>query len=135
MRKLSVILMLLVLMPCFPDAAIAQTVWHLNADSCRMRALESNVAVKNADLNIEAAVETKRSAVAKYFPSVSANVSAFMLHDYLIDISSSDVKDGDISMGIYSEGRPIEDYINESLEGEWRHRSLPCSPCIREAGL
>ena len=31
MRKLSVILMLLVLMPCFPDAAIAQTVWHLNA--------------------------------------------------------------------------------------------------------
>lgn len=116
MRKLSVILMLLVLMPCFPDAAIAQTVWHLNADSCRMRALESNVAVKNVDLNIEAAVETKRSAVAKYFPSVSANVSAFMLHDYLIDISSSDVKDGDISMGIYSEGRPIEDYINESLD-------------------
>ena len=48
MRKLSVILMLLVLMPCFPDAAIAQTVWHLNADSCRMGACDT-VAVSSTN--------------------------------------------------------------------------------------
>ena len=84
-----------------PGTCPAQNVWKFNADSCRARALENNAAVRNADLKVQAAVETKRSAVAKYFPSVSANVSAFLLHDYLVDVSTSDVTDGKISVFDY----------------------------------
>ena len=99
-----------------PGTCPAQNVWKFNADSCRARALENNAAVRNADLKVQAAVETKRSAVAKYFPSVSANVSAFLLHDYLVDVSTSDVTDGKISVEMYSDGKSIESYISEALD-------------------
>ena len=110
------VLALAAIVPCLYAEAAGQNVWRFNADSCTSRALEANAAVKNADLEVQAAIEMKRSAVAKYFPSVSANVSAFLMHDYLLDISSSDVKDGNLSMNVYSEGKPIKDYIDEGLD-------------------
>ena len=99
MKTVMKVLVVLVLsFIAVPGICPAQNVWKFNADSCRARALENNAAVRNADLKVQAAVETKRSAVAKYFPSVSANVSAFLLHDYLVDVSTSDVTDGKISV-------------------------------------
>lgn len=99
-----------------PVSRNAGAVWHFNADSCRLRAIAANAAVENADLNVEAAKETKKAAVAKYFPSVTANVSAFMMHDYMLDVSSSDLSDGSLSMEVYTEGQDLESYINENLD-------------------
>lgn len=61
---------------------------------CRSMALQNNVRMREAALNIESAKEQQKEAKAKYFPTVSANGTYFYASDYLVkekvSLSSSD---------------------------------------------
>lgn len=94
----------------------AQNVWHFNADSCKVRALTSNNAMTEADLNVKAAKEVKKAAFTKYFPTVQASVSAFVLQDYLLDMSVSEISDGEFSLDIKHNGQDLSVYFNEFMD-------------------
>ncbi len=55
-------------------SAVAQS---LSLDSCVAMAVRNNADVKNADLAVEEAKQTKSAALTKYFPAVSASAGAF----------------------------------------------------------
>ena len=55
-------------------SAVAQS---LSLDSCVAMALRNNADVKNAELAVEEARQTKYAAMTKYFPAVSASAGAF----------------------------------------------------------
>lgn len=99
-----------------PSSVSARNVWHFNADSCRVHALSQNAAVANADLEVMAAEETKKAAFTKYFPSIQASVAAFRMSDYLIDVHSSDIKDGGISLDVNFAGEDISVYFDALVE-------------------
>ena len=56
----------------------------LSIDSCKIYALKNNKTIKNADLDVKSALETKKSAFTNYFPKVSASGLAMRSSDYLI---------------------------------------------------
>ena len=64
---------------------------------CKRLALQNNVKAQNADLEIQSAIQTKRAAFTKFFPSVSANGGAFRSDAPFIDIDISNV---DISVSL-----------------------------------
>lgn len=78
--------------------ATAQTT--LTLSECRRMALENNIAVRNADRNIEAAREQSKEAFTKYFPTVSAQGTAYNATKGLVQLdmgqlgSMSMLKDG-----------------------------------------
>ena len=67
-------------------ALSAQT---LTLDSCKALALQNNLTLKNAALDVEAAQEVKKQAFTKYFPNVSAIAGGYYaakpLFEYGID--------------------------------------------------
>ena len=67
-------------------ALSAQT---LTLDSCKALALQNNLTLKNAALDVEAAQEVKKQAFTKYFPNVSAIAGGYYaakpLFEYSID--------------------------------------------------
>ncbi|MBV5282007.1 MAG: efflux RND transporter permease subunit [Paludibacter sp.] len=56
----------------------------LSIDSCKILALKNNKTIKNADLDVKSALETKKSAFTNYFPKVSASALSMHSADYLI---------------------------------------------------
>jgi len=56
----------------------------LSIDSCKIYALKYNKTIKNADLDVKSALETKKSTFTNYFPKVSASALAMRSADYLI---------------------------------------------------
>jgi outer membrane protein len=60
---------------------------------CRELALKNNVAVRNADLEVAAARELKRSAFTRYFPSVSASGLAMSFDDPVLQLGSMSLLD------------------------------------------
>ncbi|MBO4281901.1 MAG: efflux RND transporter permease subunit [Bacteroidales bacterium] len=61
---------------------------RLSLDSCKALAMRNQKEMKNSQLAIDAAKETKKAAFTKYFPTVSASASAFKMADPLLDIQS-----------------------------------------------
>lgn len=61
----------------------------LSLDSCRALALQNNLTLKNAALDVAAAEEVKKQAFTKYFPNVSAFAGGYYaakpLFEYTID--------------------------------------------------
>ena len=61
----------------------------LSLDSCRALALQNNLTLKNAALDVAAAEEVKKQAFTKYFPNVSASAGGYYaakpLFEYTID--------------------------------------------------
>lgn len=68
----------------------------LSLDSCIALAVENNYEIENAQLQIQAAKQTKKAAFTKYFPSVSIMGGAFMSNKNLIDIDL-DISDINLS--------------------------------------
>ncbi|MDD4848894.1 MAG: TolC family protein [Bacteroidales bacterium] len=60
-------------------------------DDCKKMALENNVMLKNADLEVQAAEQTKKAAFTKYFPTVSAMGAGFTSNNNFVDVDVSDV--------------------------------------------
>jgi len=56
----------------------------LTVDSCKSLALRNNLKIKDAEIEIKASKEVKKSAFANYFPKVSAMALAMRSSDYLI---------------------------------------------------
>jgi multidrug efflux pump subunit AcrB/outer membrane protein TolC len=56
----------------------------LSIDSCKILALKNNKAIKNAEFDVQASLETKKAAYTNYFPKVSAMGMAMKSADYLV---------------------------------------------------
>lgn len=67
----------------------------LSLDSCKAMAFSNQAKMKNAQLEILAAKETRKAAITKYFPTVSLAAGWFHSQDYLIDVESSDLENSD----------------------------------------
>lgn len=68
---------------------LALSAQPLSLDSCKALALQNNLTLKNAALDVEAAQEVKKQAFTKYFPNVSAIAGGYYaakpLFEYGID--------------------------------------------------
>ena len=58
----------------------------LSLSQCKEMALKNNVAMKNSQLEIDAAKEVKKNAYTNYFPKVSANAMAMKAADPMVSI-------------------------------------------------
>lgn len=87
----KIIAILLILMGCVAVSAqrIPIDSCMLSLDSCRALALQNNLTLKNAALDVAAAEEVKKQAFTKYFPNVSASAGGYYaakpLFEYTID--------------------------------------------------
>ncbi|MDD5087329.1 MAG: TolC family protein [bacterium] len=57
----------------------------LTVDQCRDLARQNNVSYRNSLLERDAARQTRRAVLTKYFPTISAGGAIFRTRDYLID--------------------------------------------------
>lgn len=65
---------------------------QLSVDSCKALALRNNAAVKNADLDVQAAEEVKKQAFTKYFPNVSALAGGYYALKPLVEYGIDDIR-------------------------------------------
>lgn len=63
----------------------------LSLDSCKALALQNNLEIKNAALDVEAAQEVKKQAFTKYFPNVSAMAGGYYAAKPLIEYGIDDI--------------------------------------------
>lgn len=68
------------------QCAIANAQRTLTLDECRELALKNNAAIKKADLEIEGAEQTKKSAFTNYFPSISGSAMAYNADKGLLQV-------------------------------------------------
>lgn len=87
--KPGIIALLLTL--CITTGVAGQPKRTLTLEECRQTALQNNNDIKNASLDITAAIAKKREVVTNFFPNVSLTGLAFHSFDHLIHKSVSDV--------------------------------------------
>lgn len=75
---------------------------QLSLDSCMSLALQNNVAIKNADLDVRAAQEVKKQVFTKYFPNVSAMAAAYHALEPLIQYGIEDVGSAEVRQFLYN---------------------------------
>lgn len=63
----------------------------LSLDSCLRLAVANNADIKNAELAVKEAEQTKKAALSKYFPTVSASAGAFHSDKSYIEYGISDI--------------------------------------------
>lgn len=90
---------------------------ELSLDSCLRLAVTNNIDIRNADLAIKEAEQTKKAVMTKYFPSVSASAQAFHSDKPYIEYGIEDIKNTgvrDILRTIYNDIGPalgIDDHL------------------------
>ena len=67
----------------YSQFSFAQNSYSL--DQCKKLALENNVQIKNGNIEIDASTQTKRAALTKYFPNISATGMAMKFDKPLIN--------------------------------------------------
>ena len=72
-------------------SAIAAKAEPLSLDSCLQLARENNVELKNAQLEIKKAEETKKQALTKYFPNVSGIALGYHSLHPMVEIGMEDI--------------------------------------------
>ncbi len=77
-------LLAVMLAACTSTAVSVQAQKAYTLKECRALAIENNVAMKKANLDIESAKRQREEAKAKYLPAVSAGVTYFHATDYLL---------------------------------------------------
>lgn len=92
--------------------ASAQSEVSLSLDSCKAMALRNQVAVRNALIEIDKAKETRRAALTKYFPTVTAMAGYFRSQNSLIDISSAD-NNGNMQITSSQTGESFQQQVND----------------------
>ncbi len=88
-RKAVMIKKLLITLTFFATVSLFAQPYSLS--ECKRLALQNNVKSLNADLEVQSAVQTKRAAFTKFFPSVNANGGAFRFDTPFIDVDISNV--------------------------------------------
>ena len=78
------ILLLNLSVAMIPTSVYAQQVYTL--DECREMAMQNNVRIKNADNDVEAALQQQKSAFTNYFPTVSASGIGFTADKGLLQL-------------------------------------------------
>lgn len=61
---------------------------RLSLDSCRAMVMRNQADIRNSQLAVDAAKETKKAAFTKYFPNVSATGGVFKMAEPLLDVNS-----------------------------------------------
>lgn len=86
-------LKILILTHCLSMALIvsAQKAINLSLDDCKKLSAKNNVAVRNADLDLQAAKSQRQEALAEYFPSISASAFGFYAVEPMIEIGVKDI--------------------------------------------
>jgi outer membrane protein TolC len=82
-KTIPIIIVLIAAGTVLPLSSHAQS-RTLSIDSCKIYALKYNKTIKNADLDVKSALETKKSTYTNYFPKVSAMGMAMKSADYLV---------------------------------------------------
>ncbi|MCQ2374338.1 MAG: TolC family protein [Salinivirgaceae bacterium] len=95
MKRISYIIMVALMLTNINNATAQQ---QLTLEQCREMALQNNVKIKNADLEIEAAQETQKGAFTKRLPTVNAVAAYVKSSDNMLntDKVGDDIK-GNIS--------------------------------------
>lgn len=86
-NKLCHIIIILLLLPVAVNARRVE----LSVEQCRALADRNNTTVRNAQLDVEAAVAQRGEALAEYFPKVSASVFGFYSLDPMVEIGIKDI--------------------------------------------
>lgn len=97
----KIILILTFLMPVTLSAQL-----RLTLDECIDKARSYNRTLQNAALDIQSATESKKEAYSKYFPEISANVTAFQAFDKIIKAD-----------GLYPQELAALEQMNPALAG------------------
>lgn len=63
----------------------------LSLDSCLTLALQNNVKLKNASLEVEAAKQVKKQAFTKYFPNISGIAAGYQALEPFVEFGISDI--------------------------------------------
>lgn len=79
----------------------AQAQENYTLERCKQLALENNVKAQNAQLSLEAAIQTKKEAFTQYFPSLSASGLGFKATDPMISIASEGGAIGMLEKGMF----------------------------------
>ena len=105
-------------------------------EQCRTLALQNNVKMLNAELEVQSAIQTKRAAFTKYFPSIGARAGYFQSNEHFIDLnldmenSAVDItltnpELNNILQNIIAEyGQQIKDNINVNINTKFIDRGL-----------
>ena len=105
-------------------------------EQCRTLALQSNVKMLNAELEVQSAIQTKRATFTKYFPSIGARAGYFQSNEHFIDLnldmenSAVDItltnpELNNILQNIIAEyGQQIKDNINVNINTKFIDRGL-----------
>ena len=74
----------------------------LSLDSCKALALQNNLEIKNAALDVEAAQEVKKQAFTKYFPNVSAMAGGYYAANPLFEYSIDDIENANARQWLHN---------------------------------
>jgi outer membrane protein len=97
----------------------------LSLQQCINFALQNNAAIKNAELDIDAAIMTKKAAYTKFYPSISATSGAFKsvnpfvdvdMKDVELKVSSSDANVNDVLQTLYNTYGPYLSNIDLNMK-------------------
>lgn len=96
LKKHIITVMLLCLAMPFASAQ------SLSLDSCKSLALQNNVAVKNAALDVLAARKVQNQVLTKYFPNISVVAGGYQTLNPLIEFGIEDVKNAEARQMLYN---------------------------------
>ena len=74
----------------------------LSLDSCKALALQNNLEIKNAALDVEAAQEVKKQAFTKYFPNVSAMAGGYYAAKPLLEYGIDDIENANARQWLHN---------------------------------
>ena len=74
----------------------------LSLDSCKALALQNNLEIKNAALDVEAAQEVKKQAFTKYFPNVSAIAGGYYAAKPLFEYGIDDINNANARQWLHN---------------------------------
>lgn len=74
----------------------------LSLDSCKALALQNNLEIKNAALDVEAAQEVKKQAFTKYFPNVSAMAGGYYAAKPLFEYGIDDINNANARQWLHN---------------------------------
>ena len=105
MNKQIIILCLLLSALCsdgFANLSELNDTLHLSVQDCIDMALENNIELRNSQLEIEKARETKNEARAEYFPTVSAQAIAFDALNPMLSFGIEDIDNAQLRQILYT---------------------------------
>ena len=83
-------------------AGLALSAQTLTLDSCKALALQNNLTLKNAALDVAAAQEVKKQAFTKYFPNVSVMAGGYYAANPLFEYGIDDIENANARQWLHN---------------------------------